>query len=273
MSVSPTPELVSELQARTLARLELEEPLDTLLPSVARDVYMLAADPETPMSAVAQVIAKDPAMSARVVSMANSAYYRRAIEIDSVTAAVLRLGLEGVRNMVILPRIRAKLERDPLSEKLWRHACGVAVTSQFIARRAKIGAETAYLAGLLHDMGRMVLWREARNLSAQPSEPVLEEAMNQLHESVGEILLARWSLPEVIVFAAGWHHNPPPIATTPSERMAHVVALANMLVEAVEGSSEPDPQCLHSSEVLEISEAQLDEVWRLVPEILLQSIA
>ena len=200
---------------------------------------MLAADPDTTMTAVAQVIAKDPAMSARVVSMANSAYYRRAIEIDSVNAGVLRLGLDGVRNTVILPRIRAKLERDPFSESLWRHACGVGATAQFVARRAKMSAETAYLAGLLHDMG--------------------------------EVLLTRWSLPEIIVFSAGWHHNPPPVADTPSERMAHVVGLADSLVEAFEASAELDPHALQSAEALGIEEAQVNEVWELVPEIVSQS--
>ena len=249
-----------------LKRLELEEPIDATLPRVAREVTRLCADPDASVQKISRLLEQDPAMAAHALAMANSAFYAgRFGSIELVSDAVLRLGTQGIRTAILAPRIKSRLVSDPVSQSLWTHSVAVSAVTPYVAALARVQVEGAQLAGLLHDLGRMVLWMDARTLQTLYTAEALRGAADELHEEVGQTLLERWRLPEVVTLAVGQHHHPPFVALTEAERIAHAVCIADALVGHVEQQTTPDFEEFSSIASLALRPKHIETLWTRVP--------
>jgi putative nucleotidyltransferase with HDIG domain len=171
---------------------------------------------------VVSLISCDKSLAAQCLRMANSALFRRRVEVETVRAAVLALGLWRVRDVVYsctLPGMFSHSANGMDPATFWRHALGTAFVSQHCAQRlAMANTEKLYLAGLLHDIGILVnalLFEAAfhRALAvAQSSETPLEEVEQQVlgfsHAESGRVLADLWHLPADVSGAIEFHHHP-----------------------------------------------------------------
>ncbi|MBC7322513.1 MAG: HDOD domain-containing protein [Acetomicrobium sp.] len=181
-------------------------------------------DERSSASDVANTLSKDQGLVVRVLRLANSAYYGIPRTITSVTEAVAILGYKTLRSIVlaasIYPYMSGSQKGYALDKgELWRHSLGVAYLSRYIGEKVGgLDLEELYLAGLLHDIGKIVLNEYVRYGYSIISKMVEEEAVPFTqaerevlgfdHAEIGEIIIDQWALPEVYALAARYHHTP-----------------------------------------------------------------
>ncbi len=195
-----------------IAHNRLEFPV---LPEVALRVRKLVHDPSATLPQVAKALGTDAALSSRIIQIANSAMFTGLKTVDNVKAAVNRLGLEMVRNVVtcvvmktiyqpkIAPAIRTRMQ------DLWRHSTKVAAFSHALSKPfPNIKADEAMLSGLIHDIGCLpILIRAAKFPDIANDADQLQYVIDQLHTNVGKLILEAWHFPEEIITVAAEHED------------------------------------------------------------------
>ena len=169
---------------------------------------------------IEKLIITDQALTAQVLKISNSAFYRGLHKVSSVREAILRLGMVEVSNIITLVTQRQTFRaKDPfigeLLEKLWQHSVACAVGAQWLAKSCNFQMiqNEAFLAGLLHDIGKLFLLTviEAAQLSEKFNLRLNHEMINQaladLHTEYGYSLLKHWNFPEVYYQVAQEHHQ------------------------------------------------------------------
>ncbi|MDR2097479.1 MAG: HDOD domain-containing protein [Spirochaetaceae bacterium] len=217
--------------------------------SIIRIQDMLS-DPRVEIMDIAGRISMDPAITADVIKLVNSAQYMTTKKIDSVSSAVKILGLTGVKNMLYSYGAKKLLGDDNEEKKaLWKHCYKTAFFAFNLIKNFyndKHSIEDVYLGGILHDIGKIVLqginpelasrikkFCEAKNISSVTIEDV-RAGMN--HAEVGALIAEKWNFPENLVAAIRFHHNP---SSAPKEYslLVDTVYLANMLCEIERGGA------------------------------------
>jgi len=179
---------------------------------LARREYFTAKDFET-------VIAKDQALVARLLKLANSGLYGRARNIHSIPEAVVVVGLENMKKIVFavstegLTRLRLRNYDYEPSRGYWMHSTAVGLAARSliaVVPEKPLHAEEAFVAGLLHDVGKLIvddyLDREPGKRAVTLTEET--EAVGLDHAELAEYILTQWRLPENIVAAIRDHHAP-----------------------------------------------------------------
>lgn len=194
------------------------------LPVAAFRVIREAENSECTASRMASIIAQDQSLTARILRLANSAYYGLSRQVTELQEAVVVLGMRSVRNLAMVAATYPWLSR-PLAgyqlgpKELWLHSYGVAIGTQLIARRLKLRNEdSAFTVGLVHDLGKVALsvWLENRTaqvLSAVTGAGLTYDAAERQvlgydHTEVGHAMADRWNLPKIMVDAIRYHHAP-----------------------------------------------------------------
>lgn len=217
------------------------------LPMVVFELHSVLDNERAGPGAVAEVITRDPALTARLLKAANSAaFYRGGDPVGSVFEAVQRMGVRQIRAICIaLAVVRAFSGRGRGSldhKRLWTHSALVGLLARQLwaefGRAPSISSDDAYVAGLLHDSGLLILeqffsrdFAAARQLQSQTGLPLWrceEEVIGMNHGTVGGLLLGRWSLPSVIAEAVTSHHLPSEAGEKYRE-LARVVHAAEIL--------------------------------------------
>jgi HD-like signal output (HDOD) protein len=188
-------------------------------PRIYSALTQMLADPDVDQRAVAGVIEQDPAVSARVLQIVNSAFFGLSQPIAGLTQAVLHLGIEAIKNLVFTAELfRSFPVRNGFSvDLLQQHSYLTAkIAASIVNGHSK--AQDAFTAALLHDVGKLVMasklpgqFAEAMRLCLQSARP-LHEVERQLHgfthAEAGAYLLGLWGLPYPIVEAVAHHHAP-----------------------------------------------------------------
>lgn len=204
-----------------------------VLPEVAIKVRKAVDSGEKAAADIAKIVATDPAISTRLLQVSNSPLYRGTNTIDSVQSAVARLGNNTVRTLVTTLVTQQLFytqvpELKKLMERMWLHSTEVAAISHILASKyTKINAEEALLAGLLHDIGSVPLITEAEShKEVIDNLPLLEDAINRLHTTVGKMLLETWKFPDNLIKAVKDHEKFD--REVPEADMVDVVMIANL---------------------------------------------
>ncbi len=194
------------------------------MPSVVVKLRKYLSDPEVSFEELAKVIEYDPGLTANLLQLANSAYFGWSRRIKTVKEAITRLGTNRIFQMVLCMSV-APLVRKPVkgydmeSDGLWQHSIATAICAEQLAKIKNIpGSEEAFTAGLLHDMGKILLGTFVE-VDDQPIKDLVtneglsfNEAERQVlgidHAEAAAELLKYWKLPENVVAAARWHHSP-----------------------------------------------------------------
>ena len=201
-------------------------------------LQMELVKPEPDLRAIEQVITSDQALSSQVLKIANSAFYRGLVEVGTVRAAIIRLGMREIGRIVLMAASEQHFRsRDRtialVMKKLWQHSVGCAYGTAWLARRRDCGVEQsqAFFAGLFHDVGKLFVLMvieqiKRKNKSLKLTDSLLMEAMNRLHAREGSRLLTRWNMPEHLHVIARDHHN---AEIDAQNRLLVLVRMANLV--------------------------------------------
>jgi len=206
-----------------------------ILPAMADRVMRLAMDPEVSASRITAVVAKDPVLASRVIRLANSAFSAPVVEVATISEAVVRVGTRAVRNVVVTECLVSRL-KDPKiygthGRDLIDHSIGTAYLAWLLADAAGEAPDEAFLYGLLHDIGKLLILKLAfdfaRRYAAAPLPADVDAVVEARHAAFGGHLLRRWHLPSTLDDPVVWHHDPERAANQP--RAATLVYAANRL--------------------------------------------
>jgi putative nucleotidyltransferase with HDIG domain len=226
-------------EAKVFGRLSKLETLPHLSDTAAR-AMALSNDPDSTLNEMADLIRRDGVLATGVLKLANSVVYRGSTPVTDLQQAVVRLGMKGCRNVVTaagMKNMYAKMSPAVRvgCENVLRHSLFVGGLASAITRtlRLSLGGEE-YTAGLLHDIGRLVMWVNApERVAAVPSgcdsDPAIREAEKAAfgadHCAVGGLFATKNGLPPRIARAILHHHTPS--AATEDRELTAVVALAD----------------------------------------------
>lgn len=163
---------------------------------------------------VAQVIISDTALSARLIQIANSPLLRTGRQIETVDAAVTRMGGDMVRNLVMSIVMEQMFQAttdatDKRLRALWEHSTQVAAISHALAAQfTNLKPDQALLAGLVHDIGSLPILTRAEDIPALlADEELLDKIISRTHTEVGRAILTRWNFPQEIIDAVAKHED------------------------------------------------------------------
>ena len=225
----------------------------TLLPKLLPKL----TDVDTNFDEVVEIIAYDPSLTAKLLQICNSAYFGRQSEVNSVAEAVSRVGYQSVYLLVAMISGSACFPNPPPPGvdvgKLWQHSMITAFYAKFVGESAGADGNLLFTAGLLHDLGKVILAQEklpaASGLFAGPSDAASlareQEIFGCNHAEVGAALLERWKLPAQIVVAVRHHHDPKLVDGFGG--VAASVGLANLVAH-----SKDQPQIVERADFREV---------------------
>jgi HD-like signal output (HDOD) protein len=212
-----------------------------VLPEIPRRCMALIHDPLASMSDLADLVGQDPSLSVRILRVANSARYGGLQEIKSIELACSRLGLRTLADLVIaaanrdLYRASSPSMRD-LMQRLWRHAIATAHSAEQFGRCVQEPYKgSLFLAGLLHDIGKVVLLDmivskyKGRVGRLREMPELLIDVINQFHQIVGLLVALHWQMPPEICAAILCHNNP---GATPDREwlpIVHITCVSDAL--------------------------------------------
>ncbi len=208
-------------------------------------------DPSSTLATVGEIIEKDPDLTARLLKLGNSSFFGFTSRIETVSETISLIGIQQVQDLISVATVVKVFEGVPADlvdmESFWKHslACGVAARTLALARRVP-KPEKFFVGGLLHDVGRLVLYsrapQEAREIFQlnQGGSLLLREAEAQTlhydHTEIGEALLRAWNYPANLTHAVRFHHHP--ISAGAFQLEASIIHVADALVNAMQlGSS------------------------------------
>ena len=208
------------------------------IPAAALQVMKVLQDHNANMGELVQVISYDPGLTTNILKLANSSYFGCSKAISSLREAVVRLGSANIFKMVTASIANVALSRgikgyNLAPGELWEHSIAIAVASETMAEMQKIKiAKLAFTAGLLHDIGKVVLGRFIDKPLFQEIAVVLNSGRSYLeaeqevigidHAETGALLLHTWNIPDNLALAVRWHHQPDQLPEDPTSAVVNV---------------------------------------------------
>lgn len=205
-----------------------------VLPTVALDVMALAEQEDADVAEIVTLLERDQMLAASVLRLVSSPLYAGHTPIRSLKAAVLRLGVRVIRDVVFEAAIARGVFQvgeyvDTLGS-IARHSTLTAYITRIVCRRAAIDADLAFICGLLHDVGFAGLLLAVKHVEGSSAPPLaaLWSHVDHLHEQASRMLVERWGLPNDVVEIVGHHHH---LHTGITARVASAVRIADHLTE------------------------------------------
>ena len=226
-------------------KLELiKQHIDSLpvLPETVTRLMRVTNDPEGSAQDVMETILPDQSLCLTILKIANSALLGRPQRIDSIKMAVTVLGFNEVQNIALAKAVInsfSKIEKQhkPFVDKFWAHSFVCAMAARIIAEDLRIAPEVAFIGGLIHDIGKLIMLETYRNgyaveywMAKCSNEELLHdefEAFLFTHDQVGGQLLRKWLFPKNLIAAVANHHRPGEAAE--EKKLAHIIQLADLL--------------------------------------------
>ena len=219
-------------------------------PLVFTAINRVINDPKASAYDVASIVSEDAGIAARILRMANSAYYSLPQPVSSIRQAIIILGTDSLRSLVLSVSLMDAFATSPLEREyqdlIWRHSLATASAARLIfcsrfSEGSIRGCEEGFAAGLLHDIGKMILVShlpaERARVRSDPGYGVIEDRLVEkgtigvTHEEIGTCLAERWELPQILRVAIRHHHDLN--VTNPDHRLlARVIHVADYLAHA-----------------------------------------
>jgi HD-like signal output (HDOD) protein len=249
------------------------------IPTTALRALEMTNDPQVSVKELQATLAQDQALTARILRIANSSMYGLRREIATVSHAVAILGLDTTRSILAAACVQQVFQtgmvraRDLGTKLLSDHSWGAGLCCRVIAKSLRYQPlEEAFLAGLMHDIGKPVL---LKNL-ADRYMPILNDVyrgettfydselvvLGFSHAQVGSILAEKWNFPPQLAQAIGFHHDP--TAAPKYQQLACITALANKIMSFLGIGFEKDPELvvheLESAKALRLDAAAINGI-------------
>jgi len=218
------------------------------LPTVAMEVNRMLKDVETPIEQLLALLEKDQAMALKILRLVNSSFYGFKSKISSLRHAVTLMGYNTVQNAVVVVSVidslsmSGRLKGFDIAD-FWTHSIRVAVMSRHLASLSKLsGPEDAFTAGLIHDIGKVVLVNHFPDVFVTVMESAAADGIaffdaekkhgTYPHNLIGNVLAGKWMLPESLASAIRFHHND---TVRDIEALTGLVTVADTLVNLMDG--------------------------------------
>lgn len=214
------------------------------LPEVTVKIIQIVENPRSTARDLHEVIKNDPALSARLLKVVNSAFYGLPGQISSIDRAIVLLGLSAVKNIAIAASMTHLFNAGSSIEgfsgaEVWRHSVAVAVGSRLLsAAQGRPTVEESFLAGLIHDLGllveRQVFGKKIGEVVAKFQTEggnfcqIEQEILGADHQAFGMALATKWRFPSLLCTAIGYHHRPMDLAPANRE-LSVLVHVADVL--------------------------------------------
>lgn len=251
-----------------------------VLSAVAQQALQLINNDNVTNRQIEDLIRQDPSLTQRLLTTANSPFYSGKYEIKSIADSITRMGLRQLRNIVLVAATGELFQDDdPMFQAFWKHSIATAIASHEIAGRvAGANPEEAFIAGMLHDVGKVVVYRQHPDVYGEAINDAKNER-RRLHEiegerfeffthmSVGGLVIKKWKLADQIADAARFHHelekNSVPILA--DQNYPAIVAVASGLINNMNiGTTCDDPEIdvasFFACEFLKIDAIELEKL-------------
>jgi len=250
------------------------------LPEVCVRVKEMVEDTSYSAADIGKVVSKDAALTARLLRIVNSAFYQFPSKIETVSRAVTIVGNRELKDLVFAATVAGifeKISSDLIDiEAFWRHAVYSGIFSRIIAKKCRVlHNERLFIAGLMHDIGRLVIAyklpkesREVLNFMKEMHVPLYvaeREILGFDHAQVGSELMKNWGLPASHQVAALHHHNP--VKAQEYKLEASIVYVANLITELAETGEHDTNLFQHlPDEILELTRISVDNIEDILVE-------
>jgi HD-like signal output (HDOD) protein/CheY-like chemotaxis protein len=272
-------DLRDRLRGEEIQKLVIRKNAIPTIPEVYFKIAEALQKPDCPVELIAEAVAKDPGLTARILQLVNSAFFGYAREVSSAEEAVMLLGVGRIRSLALTAHLfttfEAVVSEHWSVEQIWGHSIR---TAQWAKKIAEIesdddhAAEQAFTSGILHDAGKLLLmnnllgdYLDILKLAAESHRPLAEVELEKLgttHATVGAYLLDLWGLPMSLVEAVALHHEP-----TRASQMVFSPLTAVHAANVFENAAHPqgDPQAAPQLDALYLDQLSLGsrvEAWR-----------
>ncbi len=255
------------------------------LPEIFIRVNEVLENPNHTAKELGEVISHDPSLTARILRIVNSVFYGLRVKIELVSRAVSIIGEDDLRNLILATSAVDTFKRMPNQlvdiDLFWRHSVHTGIIARLLSKQCNIlHGERLFVAGILHDIGKLILYYKEPKLSQQVletsanSDGVLFHAEQELfgftHADVGGALIRAWNLADTLKDTVTYHHNPLAAKNYPVETA--IVHIANCIVNAIGPDIELDEHLLDDDpsfepKTLDITGINLNQL----PEIMEQA--
>lgn len=252
-----------------------------VLSAAAMRIQQELVKKEPDMRFVENLISQDQSLSSQVLQIANSAFYHGLVEIMTIRAAIVRLGMQEVGRIALLAATKNQFrsknkEHNSIMHQLWQHSVGCALGVQWLSKRCKFDELKghAFFAGLFHDVGKLFVLMvieqmKEKNAHIPITHALLMEAMTVMHTQQGYNLMKQWNLPEEYCVIARDHHRKD---FDSNNILLLLVRLSNMACLRLGIGVEKDPSLILSA-TEEAHQLNLSEIDIAELEILLEDTA
>ncbi len=254
------------------------------LPEICIRVNSALEDPNHTSKGIGEIISHDPALTTRILRIVNSAYYNFPNKIDLVSRAISIIGEDDLRGLVLATSALEVFDRIPNQlvniELFWQHSVFTGIVARLLSKQCNIlHGERLFIAGLLHDIGKLVLYYKEPEISqnvllkAADSSGLVHEAEQELlgftHADVGATLIEAWQLPDSLYHIILNHHSPGKAEEFQIE--TSIVHIANAIVNSLSPDVPVDENLLSESNdfdpiSLQITKINLNTLPNIIEE-------
>jgi diguanylate cyclase (GGDEF)-like protein len=211
-------------------------------PAIAVRILNAVQQPEPSLRELAEIISSDPALTVKMLQVANSGFYSLRYEVTSVEKALTVLGVNALKNIalsfVIAREMTGSSDRSFDFNFFWRRAVTFGVAAELLSNQIGFAHEDTFVTALLADIGILMLYQampeiygrvfEEKKLSGEKISPVEKRLLGLNHAEMGSAILERWQLPPSIYLPIRYHHQPE-LAPAPYKKAAEILLLADHL--------------------------------------------
>lgn len=238
------------MKALSIETMQSEVATLPAIPSVTMELMLAFTDEELETETLARKLSRDQALVVRVLRVANSPFYGLRRQVGTVQEAIVVLGLSSVRMLVtaaaVIGQFPTRARRDLDLHAFWQHSIGVACCAKALCAHVGQNPDTAFVCGLLHDIGRLVLAHYYPAQYAQVEDYCVREDVSRLdaeravlgldHAAIGAALVSHWNFPPQIQQVVAGHH---PTEAATASVLTSLTHVADVMCHALEIGAEP----------------------------------
>ena len=231
------------------------------LPAIVMELLNNIDSDELNIQLLAQKVTSDLALTAKTLRYANSAFYSTMIKVTTIQQAISLMGISTVKQIIMTAALSGCFPENNCKgfshKEFWQHSNAVAIAAKLLAKRLKFNVDVAFIAGLLHDIGTLVLvtqypqrYEASLVYKNEHQTSQLDAERNVIgidHAVVGAALAVEWNFSDVMKNAIGGHHQPeiPGLGF-----LATIIHMANDIAHALEDTQSPDERAFKISALL-----------------------
>ena len=242
------------------------------LPPYAKIAIKSGLDSETSVEELSRIIRESPSLTFRVLKVANSAFYKRSGKVSTIKDAVILLGYNTIKGLILGITLSEIFNRDRINgldyRGFWVHSIATAIAAESIGKSINLKDERLYIAGLLHDIGKVVLASLIPDKYRQVIEnvekgagnfyQVEEKTLGFTHVEVGEFVLENWQFPNTLISLITAHHK---ATNTLEDQSKLVIRLSNEITHLA------DYRIIKSEPPVELENEIIERIGLLKEEI------